>query len=56
MIELLISVVALVLAGWAIAKNYDAKVVLFATGLVLLVIAVLMGYPAVAAKASSGLS
>ena len=49
MIELLISVVALVLAGWAIAKNYDAKVVLFATGLVLLVIAVLMGYPAVAA-------
>ncbi|MCI5896548.1 MAG: C4-dicarboxylate transporter DcuC [Candidatus Aphodousia sp.] len=56
MIELLISVVALVLAGWAIAKNYDAKVVLFATGLVLLVIAVLMGYPAVAAKASSGLN
>ena len=34
MLELVICVVALVIAGWAIAKNYDAKVVLFATGLI----------------------
>ena len=56
MLEILICVVALVIAGWAIAKNYDAKVVLFATGLVLLIVAVLLGHPAVSAKASSGLS
>ena len=56
MLELIICVVALVIAGWAIAKNYDAKVVLFATGLILLVIAILLGHPAVSAKASSGLS
>ena len=40
MLEILICVVALVIAGWAIAKNYDAKVVLFATGLVLLILAI----------------
>ncbi len=56
MLELVICVVALVIAGWAIAKNYDAKVVLFATGLILLAVAVMLGHPAVSAKASSGLS
>ena len=56
MLELIICVVALVIAGWAIAKNYDAKVVLFATGLVLLAVAVMLGHPAVSAKASSGLN
>lgn len=56
MLEAVLCVVALVLAGWAIAKNYDAKVVLFLTGLVLLYLAVLLGHPAIAAKASSGLS
>ena len=50
MLEILICVVALVIAGWAIAKNYDAKVVLLATGLVLLIVAVLLGHPAVSAK------
>ncbi len=49
MLELVICVVALVIAGWAIAKNYDAKVVLFATGLMLLAIAVLLGHPSVSA-------
>ena len=50
MLELSICVVALVIAGWAIAKNYDAKVVLFATGLILLAVAVMLGHPAVSAK------
>ena len=56
MLELMSCVVALVIVGWAIAKNYDAKVVLFATGLVLLAVAVMLGHPAVSAKASSGLN
>ena len=56
MLEMIICVVAVVFAGWAIAKNYDAKVVLFATGLVLLAIAVMLGHPAVSAKATSGLN
>ena len=54
MLEMIICVVAVVFAGWAIAKNYDAKVVLFATGLVLLAIAVMLGHPAVSATATSG--
>lgn len=56
MLEAVLCVIALVLAGWAIAKNYDAKVVLFLTGIVLLYLAVLLGHPVLAAKASSGLS
>ncbi len=56
MLEAVLCLIALVLAGWAIAKNYDAKVVLFVTGLILLYLAVLLGHPVLAAKASSGLS
>lgn len=56
MIEVAVSLVALVLAGWAIAKNYDAKVVLFAVGFVLLFAAVLLGHPVLSAKATSGLA
>ncbi len=56
MISALICLVALGLAGWAIAKNYDAKVVLFAVGLTLMFCAVIMGYPVVSAKAASGLA
>ena len=56
MLEMIICVVALVIAGWAIAKNYDAKVVLFAAGLVLMFVAVVMGHPVLGAKAASGLS
>ncbi len=55
MLEAVLCLIALVLAGWAIAKNYDAKVVLFVTGLILLYLAVLLGHPVLAAKASSGL-
>ena len=40
MLEAVLCLIALVLAGWAIAKNYDAKVVLFVTGLILLYLAV----------------
>lgn len=56
MLEVVICAAALIAAGWAIAKNYDAKVVLFLAGLVLMYIAVLLGHPVAAAKASSGLS
>ncbi len=56
MLEAVLCLIALVLAGWAIAKNCDAKVVLFVTGLILLYLAVLLGHPVLAAKASSGLS
>ena len=56
MLEAVLCLIALLLAGWAIAKNYDAKVVLFVTGLILLYLAVLLGHPVLAAKASSGLS
>lgn len=56
MLEVILSLVALLVAGWAIAKNYDAKVVLFATGLVLLFAALALGHPVLAEKASSGLA
>lgn len=56
MIEAIICVVALAFAGWAIAKNYDAKVVLFTVGLGLMFCAVILGHPVLAAKASSGLA
>lgn len=56
MIELILCVIALVLAGWAIAKNYDAKVVLFATGLILMFCAVILGHPVTSAKMASGLA
>ena len=56
MLAALISVIVLVLAGWAIAKNYDAKVVLFAAGLILMYAALLLGHDVLAAKATSGLS
>lgn len=36
MIDCILAVIILVITGWAIAKNYDAKVVLFAAGLVML--------------------
>ena len=43
MLATAICLVALILAGWAIAKNYDAKVVLFATGIVLMYCALILG-------------
>lgn len=55
MLEIGLSIAALVFAGWAIAKNYDAKMVLFVTGLVLLILAVLLGHQVLPAKTTSGL-
>ena len=54
--EIVIALVVLVATGWAIARNYDAKVVLFTAGIILLYAAVLLGHPVLAAKASTGLS
>ena len=54
MLATAICLVALILAGWAIAKNYDAKVVLFATGIVLMYCALILGMPILSDKLSSG--
>lgn len=43
------------LAGWAIAKNYDAKVVLFAAGFLLMYAALIMGSDVLTGKDASGL-
>ena len=45
MIEILISVTFLIVAGYLIAKNYDAKIVLFLSGLALLYATVIIGKP-----------
>jgi len=45
MIEILISVTFLIIAGYLIAKNYDAKIVLFLSGLALLYATVIIGKP-----------
>ena len=52
MLAALISIIVLVLAGWAIAKNYDAKVVLFAAGLILMYAALLLGHDVLSSFAS----
>lgn len=54
MIELLLSTSVLILAGYLIAKNYDAKIILFIAGLILLFGAALLGHPILPAKLSSG--
>ena len=54
MIVVIISVLVLVLAGYAIAKNYDAKFVLFIAGIVLMLAAAALGLPILDAKATSG--
>lgn len=43
MIDSILAVIVLIIAGWAIAKNYDAKVVLFIAALVLLYSGLLLG-------------
>lgn len=45
MIEILISVAFLSIAGYLIAKNYDAKIVLFLSGLALLYATAIIGKP-----------
>ena len=56
MVDSILAVIVLILAGWAIAKNYDAKVVLFIAALVLLYSGLLLGHNVLGAKASTGLS
>lgn len=56
MLEILVSTLILVICGYLIAKNYDAKIVLFGAGLLLMFAAVGLGHPLLPAAQSSGLS
>ena len=56
MFATIFAILILVLAGWAIAKNYDAKVVLFAAGFLLMYAALIMGSDVLAGKDASGLA
>lgn len=56
MLEIMVSTLILVICGYLIAKNYDAKIVLFGAGLLLMFAAVGLGYPLLSAAQSSGLS
>ncbi len=48
-VALLISLAVLVVAGYAIAKNYDTKLVLFSSGIVLMLAAATLGLPILSA-------
>lgn len=54
MASILISLVVVVLAGYAIAKNYDAKIILFAAGIVLMLCTIILGGKIFPANMSSG--
>ncbi|HHQ4776599.1 TPA: C4-dicarboxylate transporter DcuC [Aeromonas veronii] len=56
MLEILVSTLILVICGYLIAKNYDAKIVLFGAGLLLMFATVGLGHPLLPAAQSSGLS
>lgn len=56
MLEIIVSTLILVICGYLIAKNYDAKIVLFGAGLLLMFAAVGLGHPLLPAAQSSGLS
>ncbi len=56
MIEIILSVVILVGAGYLIAKNYDAKMVLFTAGLLLMFFAIGLGHPLLNETMSSGIA
>lgn len=56
MLEIIVSTLILVICGYLIAKNYDAKIVLFGAGLLLMFTAVGLGHPLLPAAQSSGLS
>ncbi|MGN4998010.1 C4-dicarboxylate transporter DcuC [Aeromonas sp. 61P] len=56
MLEILVSTLILVICGYLIAKNYDAKIVLFGAGLLLMFAAVGLGHPLLPAAQNSGLS
>ncbi|WP_270693334.1 MULTISPECIES: C4-dicarboxylate transporter DcuC [unclassified Aeromonas] len=56
MLEIIVSTLILVICGYLIAKNYDAKIVLFGAGLLLMFAAVGLGHPLLPVAQSSGLS
>ncbi|PTT46513.1 C4-dicarboxylate transporter DcuC [Aeromonas sp. HMWF016] len=56
MLEIIVSTLILVICGYLIAKNYDAKIVLFGAGLLLMFAAVGLGHPLLPEAESSGLS
>ncbi|MDK2378386.1 C4-dicarboxylate transporter DcuC [Serratia fonticola] len=53
-VALIISLVVLVVAGYAIAKNYDTKLVLFSSGIVLMLAAATLGLPILSAGTGTG--
>lgn len=53
-IAMVISLVVLVVAGYAIAKNYETKLVLFSAGILLMLTAAALGYPILSAEAGTG--
>ncbi|CAI2015693.1 MULTISPECIES: C4-dicarboxylate transporter DcuC [Serratia] len=53
-VALLISLAVLVVAGYAIAKNYDTKLVLFSSGIVLMLAAATLGLPILSAGTGTG--
>lgn len=53
-VALLISLAVLVVAGYAIAKNYDTKLVLFSAGIVLMLAAATLGLPILSAGTGTG--
>lgn len=56
MLEIMVSTLILVICGYLIARNYDAKIVLFGAGLLLMFAAVGLGHPLLPVAQSSGLS
>ncbi|MBL0545834.1 C4-dicarboxylate transporter DcuC [Aeromonas jandaei] len=56
MLEIIVSPLILVICGYLIAKNYDAKIVLFGAGLLLMFAAVGLGHSLLPAAQSSGLN
>ncbi|MFM5522184.1 C4-dicarboxylate transporter DcuC [Aeromonas jandaei] len=56
MLEIIVSTLILVICGYLIAKNYDAKIVLFGAGLLLMFAAVGLGHTLLPTAQSSGLS
>ena len=53
-VALVISLAVLVVAGYAIAKNYDTKLVLFSAGIVLMLAAATLGLPILATGTGTG--
>lgn len=53
-VALLISLAVLVVAGYAIAKNYDTKLVLFSAGSILMLAAATLGLPILSAGTGTG--